>query len=73
MFKTTKISTVTKKNILITGASGLIGKRLTELLLQKGHSVAHLGRSAKKGTIPSFVWNVEQQKMDANALTGIDT
>jgi hypothetical protein len=73
LFKTTKISTVTKKNILITGASGLIGKRLTEILLQKGHSVTHLGRSAKKGAIPSFVWDVEQQQMDANALKGIDT
>lgn len=64
---------MTKKNILITGASGLIGKRLTELLLQKGHSVAHLGRSAKKGAIPSFVWNVEQKQLDTNAFKGIDT
>lgn len=64
---------MTKKNILISGASGLIGKRLTELLLQKGHSVAHLGRSAKKGAIPSFVWNVEQKQIDTNAFKGIDT
>ncbi|GCC50859.1 TIGR01777 family protein [Chryseotalea sanaruensis] len=64
---------MTKKNILITGASGLIGKRLTEFLLQKGHNVSHLGRSAKKGEIPSFVWNVEQMQMDVSALKGIDT
>lgn len=64
---------MTKKNILITGASGLIGKRLTELLLEKGHSVAHLGRSSKKGAIPSFVWNVEQKQIDTKALEGIDT
>ncbi len=64
---------MTKKNILITGASGLIGKRLTELLLEKGHSVSHLGRSAKKGAIPSFVWNVERMQIDTKAFEGIDT
>lgn len=64
---------MTKKNILITGASGLIGQRLTELLLEKGHSVAHLGRNAKKGTVPSFTWNVEKQTIDLQALQGIDT
>lgn len=64
---------MTKKNILITGASGLIGKRLTELLLQRGHNVSHLGRSEKKGAIPSYIWNVEKKQIDINALKGIDT
>jgi uncharacterized protein len=58
---------------LITGASGLIGTRLTELLLQKGHQVAHLGRSKKTGTVPSFIWDVENKSMDVKALEGIDT
>ncbi len=64
---------MTKKNILITGASGLIGQRLTELLLEKGHHVSHLGRNAKKGTVPSFTWNVERQSIDSEALNNIDT
>lgn len=64
---------MTKKNILITGASGLIGKRLTELLLQKGHQVSHLGRKAKSGTVPSFVWNVEQNVVDPEAFSSADT
>ncbi len=59
--------------ILITGASGLVGKRLTELLLQKGYQVVHLGRSKKAGAIPSFVWDVEKKIIDTNSLAGVDT
>jgi len=61
------------KKILITGASGLIGSRLTELLLQKGYQVSHLGRIKKSGPVPSFVWDVETGKMDTEALAGVDT
>ncbi|HRI78595.1 MAG TPA: NAD-dependent epimerase/dehydratase family protein, partial [Cyclobacteriaceae bacterium] len=34
-------------SVLITGASGLVGSRLTELLTQKGYRVSHLGRIKK--------------------------
>jgi len=61
------------KNVLITGASGVIGKKLTALLLQKGHQVSHIGRSRRNGTIASYVWNVERGEMDKEALTGKDT
>jgi uncharacterized protein len=60
------------KNILITGASGLIGQRLTELLVQKGYHVSHLGRKARAGTIPSYTWNVASKTMDARALQNTD-
>lgn len=59
--------------ILITGASGLVGSRLTAMLVEKGHHVSHLGRSKKKGSIPSFVWDVENKSIDHQALVGIDT
>jgi uncharacterized protein len=59
--------------ILITGASGLVGSRLTELLLQKGHQVSHLGRSKRAGSVPSFVWDVENKSIDLPALDGVDT
>lgn len=58
--------------ILITGASGLVGTRLTQLLLESGHEVSHLGRSRKSGSIPSFVWDVNAGTIDPGALKGID-
>jgi len=61
------------KKILITGASGLIGSRLTELLLQKGYQVSHLGRSKKTGSVPSFIWDVDKGVLDQQALEGVDT
>ncbi len=60
------------KNVLITGASGLIGTRLTELLQQKGYQVSHLSRNQRQGTIPTFVWDVENMNIDSNAFHGID-
>jgi uncharacterized protein len=59
--------------ILITGASGLVGSRLTELLVLKGHEVVHLGRRKKSGTVSSFVWDVERKFIDATALEGVTT
>lgn len=58
--------------ILITGASGLVGTRLTELLLERGHEVAHLGRSKKSGNIQSFIWNVENGRVDPEAFQNKD-
>jgi uncharacterized protein len=62
-----------KKTVLITGASGLIGTRLTELLLQRGDSVIHLSRSKPDSTVPGFVWDIRNQKIDQDALHGVDT
>jgi len=61
------------KKILITGASGLIGSRLTEMLLQKGYQVSHLGRTKKNGSVKSFVWDVDKGELDKEALAGVDT
>lgn len=60
------------KNILITGASGLVGTRLTELLLQKGYSVAHLSRSKKSGPVATYVWDVEKKRIDPDAIQNAD-
>src|SRR5687767_14527823 len=62
----------TSNNILITGASGLIGTRLTELLLQRRDRVSHLGRMKKNSDIHSFTWDVKQGRIDAGALNGVD-
>jgi uncharacterized protein (TIGR01777 family) len=60
-----------EKKILITGASGLVGTRLTELLVDQGYEVCHLGRSKKSGKIKSFVWNIETGAFDNSALAGV--
>lgn len=60
------------KHILITGASGLIGTRLTELLLQRKYIVTHLSREKQFGTIKTFVWNTEHQTLEAGAFDGVD-
>lgn len=59
--------------VLITGASGLVGSRLTELLLSKNIEIVHLGRIKRNGSVPSFVWDVANQQMDETALAGVDT
>ena len=61
------------KKVLITGGTGLIGKRLTQLLLQKGYEVAYLSR--KKTSIPSvqvFEWNVDKGYIEEGALENTD-
>jgi len=60
------------KKVLITGASGLIGSRLTEMLLQKGYLVSHLGRTKKSGSLKSYVWDVDREVLDKEALAGTE-
>lgn len=59
--------------ILITGASGLIGTRLTELLMERGDEIYHLGRTGKHSSARSFVWNIEQSALDRDALKNVTT
>lgn len=58
--------------ILITGASGLVGTRLTELLEAAGHQVVHLGRTKKTGSRPVFIWDVDKGVIDEEAFSGVD-
>lgn len=60
-------------NILITGASGLIGSRLTALLVQRHHHVSHLSRTPREGRIKAFGWDIDKGTIDADAFEGIDT
>ncbi len=59
------------EKILITGGSGLIGQRITDLLEKKGYTVAWLSRSIQKGQ-KCFVWNVEKQEIDPEAMEWAD-
>lgn len=60
------------KKVLITGATGLVGTRLTDLLLQKGYQVSHLGRSSRLGNVPSYTWDIEKGKVDPQSFVGVD-
>jgi hypothetical protein len=60
------------RSILITGGSGSIGTRLTELLFKKGYQVAHLGRSVKSSKVKTFLWNPDRNQIDRKAIEGVD-
>lgn len=59
------------QRVLITGGTGLVGTRLTELLLQRGHRVVHLSRQARTGAVPAFSWDVKKGTLDERALEGV--
>ncbi|RZK41165.1 MAG: TIGR01777 family protein [Pedobacter sp.] len=61
-------------DILITGATGLVGKGLIPYLLERGHRVSVLSR--REIDIPNvkvFSWDVDNMTMDPLALEGVDT
>ncbi len=61
-------------HVLITGGSGLVGSRLTELLLAQNYSVSHLSRSPAppSSSIPTYQWDIKQQSIDPQALADAD-
>jgi len=61
------------KNVLITGASGLVGTRLTTLLMQKGYQVSHLSRSRGSGSISTFQWDVRAGTIEDGVMSGIES
>ncbi len=55
--------------ILITGGSGLVGRELTNLLLQQGHEVGWLGRNtALKSNVPIYECNYITKHIDVEAI-----
>ncbi len=62
------------KKILITGGSGLVGRRLSEMLLVKGYEVVHLSRKPQS-TIPgvkAYAWNIPGKQIDSAAFAHTD-
>ncbi|WP_299755154.1 TIGR01777 family oxidoreductase [uncultured Pontibacter sp.] len=59
--------------ILITGGSGLVGMRLSEMLIDQGYEVAHLSRNPDKvSTYKTFKWDIKAGYIDENAITYAD-
>jgi uncharacterized protein (TIGR01777 family) len=63
-----------KKNVLITGGTGFVGKHLTALLIDSGYSVSILSRTKKKSTdtIFYYTWDVEKQLIENEAVLNAD-
>ena len=61
-----------KRTILIAGGSGLVGSRLTDLLVADGHEVRWLSRSAMAGKVPTFQWDTASGHIDEKAFSDVN-
>jgi uncharacterized protein len=70
-------------NVLITGGSGLVGTRLTEILIERGFSVSHLTRKVEVAggdtnhgeggkSVKTYLWDIKNGIIDENALLEAD-
>ncbi|MFK7936779.1 MAG: TIGR01777 family oxidoreductase [Saprospiraceae bacterium] len=61
------------QNVLIGGGSGLVGKRLSELLTERGYQVSILSRSKKKDLPYSvYVWDTKRDYIEPSAVENAD-
>jgi hypothetical protein len=62
--------------VLITGATGLVGSRVTKLCHQKGIKVNYLTTSKDKiedqPDYKGFYWNIENREIDENCFENVD-
>ncbi len=62
--------------ILITGATGLIGKKIVKKLLQKKHTLCFLTTQTNKlKSLPNctgFLWNPKKNRIDAKCINKVD-
>jgi uncharacterized protein (TIGR01777 family) len=63
------------KTILITGGTGLIGEKISKLLLQRGYKVSILTRSTnmKDDSIKYFQWDIKNEMIEEGAFENINT
>ena len=63
-----------KKNVLISGGSGFIGKHLTNLLIENGFSVSILSRSSKQNTadVTYYKWDIATHFIEEEAVIKAD-
>lgn len=63
-----------KKNVLISGGSGFVGRNLTALLVENGFSVSILSRTKKENTenIFYYTWDIEKQIIEKEAIEKAD-
>lgn len=63
--------------ILITGATGLIGQELVNLLIKNNYTIHYLTTSPQKiinkTNYYGFYWNPQEGKIDENCIEGVET
>lgn len=63
--------------LLITGATGLIGTKLTKILMENGFKIKYLTTSKSKTNsilgAKGFYWNPYQNEIDSTCFSGVDT
>jgi uncharacterized protein len=58
--------------VAISGASGLIGSRLTQSLTRQGHLILRLVRNRAQRSIDTVLWNPLTKEIQADQLEGLD-
>ena len=63
-----------KKNVLVTGGTGFVGKELTQALINVGYTVSILSRTKIKNTVSVFyyTWDIEKQTIEKDAVLNAD-
>jgi hypothetical protein len=63
-----------KKNVLLTGGTGFVGKELTKTLLNSGYTVSILSRSKRENTAGVFyyTWDIDKQTIEKEAVLNSD-
>ena len=61
------------EKVLITGGTGLIGRRLSKILSAQGYEICWLSRNpAPNAKYRSFTWNIEQGKIEENTFENLN-
>ncbi len=62
------------KHILLTGGTGLLGKKLTNTLFEKGYTVSHLSRKqGDDARVKTYLWDIHKGTIDENCVDDVDT
>lgn len=62
------------KKILITGATGMIGRKLIHSLQKAGHTISILSRNKVDiYGVKSYIWDVDQGQIDPQCMSDTDT
>ncbi|UZR92352.1 TIGR01777 family oxidoreductase [Chondrinema litorale] len=61
------------EKVLISGGTGLLGKKITSILQAKGYEVSYLSRSkGNKNGIKCYQWDINKQEIEEEAITEAD-